>query len=73
MGIKQKATPASDAGQLRAAAGASGKNATKSFAAVDPVQKKDNPIQRATPEEEKLSMSSDPAQMAGGPLEEELK
>ncbi len=72
MGIKQKATGNLSTGQLRAAAGASGKNATKSFASVEPVQKKDDAIQRATPDEEKLSMSAEPAQMAGG-LDEELK
>jgi hypothetical protein len=74
MGIKQKATGGPQTGQLRAAAGTSGKNATRSFASVDPVQKKDDAIQRIgdLEEDKAASLKADPAQMAGG-LEEELK
>jgi len=61
MANKQKAAP-SPAVQRRASAGSAGKNAAKSFSSVNPVQKKDDAIQR-NELEEKLSMSAEPAQM----------
>jgi hypothetical protein len=69
MGIRQKSTaPVTDTNQLRASAGTAGKNASKSFASVDPVQKKD--AAQFAKEDDALSLKADPA-VQMNPLEKE--